>query len=236
MLQGMRKAPYLAEKEDEVEQFRFIKVNPATGKASYDRGTEAEAATGVFTLTGSVSEDEKVEIGDEEYIFDEGTASAPAGVIKVDVSEDTSDSGAATALADAINANSELVTAEADAEEVTVTYVSVGTEGNDVTTTDTVTNGSWGEETLTGGSDSDADANAVSVSNMEAEYNNCVSYLPVGYDEKEVLIKLGGTVSKGDALESLSDGTAIKSEGAELAQACEDGVEGDLIVARLTVL
>lgn len=79
------------------------------------------------------------------------------------------------------------------------------------------------------------DANAVTVSGAEAEYNHTVSYLPLGYMGEEVKVELAGTVSKGDGLSSDSDGKAVEetTEADILAQAGEDGVAGDFIVARL---
>ncbi len=85
---------------------------------------------------------------------------------------------------------------------------------------------------------SDSDGNAVSVSDSEAEYNYAISYLPVGYTNSEVLIELAETVSKGDGLSSDADGKAVKetTTADQLAQACEDGVSGDIITARLFIL
>lgn len=66
---------------------------------------------------------------------------------------DCSASNAATALVASITANSAIVTASADAGDVTVTAATKGAAGNSIETTETMVNGSFGGGALSGGVD-----------------------------------------------------------------------------------
>lgn len=105
-------------------------------------------AVGTLTFTGVVADTQTVTIGSEVYEFDT-TGAVTAGRILVDVSGGVTASDAVTALVAAITANSAIVTAvDGTGDTVVVTYKWVGTDGNSIATTETLTNGSWGDTTL----------------------------------------------------------------------------------------
>ena len=124
-------------------------------KSPIPEGTpqNSKAATGNITFNGSVSNGETVTIGEDVYEFDTD-GSVEEGNIQVDVSGGDTASDAAAALNTAINEDgTEPVTAEEDETDdaVIVTYDIKGEVGNSVETTETVTNATWENETLTGG-------------------------------------------------------------------------------------
>lgn len=105
-------------------------------------------ATGTLTFTGVVADGQTVTIGSEVYEFDVDS-SVTDGNITVDVSGGVTASDAVTALVATITANSTIVTAvDGTGDTVVVTYNWVGTDGNSIATTETCTNGSWGDTTL----------------------------------------------------------------------------------------
>ena len=113
----------------------------------------AKAADATITFSDSVSNGEKVIIGDDTYEFDTDS-DTEEGNIAVDVSGGATASDAATALNTAINDNTtEAVTAEEESESdaVKVTYDIKGKIGNDINVSTDVTNASWDEDSLTGG-------------------------------------------------------------------------------------
>lgn len=119
----------------------------------------ADAATGTLTFTGAVSDGETVTIGSEVYEFDDD-ASVTAGNIAVDVSGGATASAAVTALVTAITADSTLVTgADGTGDTVDITAVAAGLSGNDIATTETCANASFGAATLTGGADANVRMN-----------------------------------------------------------------------------
>lgn len=119
-------------------------------------------ATGTLTFTGISVVEQTVTIGGTE-VYEFCTETATGDNIAVVIGADTSADTAVTELADAINANSELVTAVADtdADTVVVTAIARGTAGNSITTTETCTNASFGGGTLSGGLATITAANAV---------------------------------------------------------------------------
>lgn len=109
----------------------------------------ATQAVGTITFTGAVDGvSQTVTIGDDVYEFDTDGA-VPDGRILVDVSGGATASDAVTALVAAITENTTEYTAvDGDGDTVVVTAAVYGTAGNDITTTETCTNGSWGAVTL----------------------------------------------------------------------------------------
>jgi len=109
-------------------------------------------ATGTLTFADVAVVTQTVTIGGTE-VYEFCTESAGEGNIAVVIGADTTADTAVTELADAINANSELVTAVADtdADTVVVTAIARGTAGNSITTTETCTNASFAGGTLSGG-------------------------------------------------------------------------------------
>ncbi len=112
----------------------------------------AVAASGTLTFSDSVSDGETVTIGDDVYEFDTDSDVAE-GHIAVDVSGGATASDAVTALVAAItdNATEGVSAVDGDGDTVVVTADTKGTAGNAIATTTTCVDGSWAEETLTGG-------------------------------------------------------------------------------------
>lgn len=107
-------------------------------------------ATGTLTISGVVADGQTVTIGSKVYEFDTNST-VTAGNIAVDVSGGLTAPAAVTALVSAITANDKVVDAvDGAGDTVVVTAKAVGTGGN-VASTETMTNGSWGDVTLTGG-------------------------------------------------------------------------------------
>lgn len=131
------------------------------GRIQVDVADLRNQATGTLTFTGISVVTQTVTIGTEVYEF--CTETPTEGNIAVVIGADTSADTAVTELADAINANSELVTAVADtdADTIVVTAIARGTAGNAIESTETCTNASWGGATLSGGLATITAANAV---------------------------------------------------------------------------
>jgi hypothetical protein len=112
----------------------------------------AELANGLLTFAGTPVVTQTVTIGTEVYEFVTATASTPTNIPVILAATPTADY-AVTKLAEAISSNSIYVDAVASTPNDTVYIVSrkLGTEANSVATTETCTNASWGEVTLTGG-------------------------------------------------------------------------------------
>jgi hypothetical protein len=114
----------------------------------------AVKATGTLTLSSTPVADETITIGTEVYeAIANGGSVSDADYIAVELAATPSADTFVVALANAINTNSSIVTAVASTPDDTValTYVSVGTEGNSVGTTETMVNGAFGAATLAGG-------------------------------------------------------------------------------------
>lgn len=114
----------------------------------------AVKASGTLTFTDVVVAAETVTVGTDvyEFVADAGDIADPS-YIPVVVGVTLTADNAVTKLAEAINANSSVVTAVADTDDdtVVVAYLTVGTEGNAIATTETCTNASFGAATLAGG-------------------------------------------------------------------------------------
>lgn len=133
-----------------------------SGNIQVDVADLRNQATGTLTFSGVAIVTQTVTIGGTE-VYEFCTTTAGEGNIAVVIGADTSADKAVTELVDAINANSELVTAVADtdADTVVVTAITKGTAGNSITTTETCTNAAFGGGTLLGGLATITAANAV---------------------------------------------------------------------------
>jgi hypothetical protein len=114
----------------------------------------AVKASGTLTMTGIPVVTEIVTVGTDVYeiVADAGDIADPS-YIPVALGVTLTADNAVTKLAEAINANSTVLTAVADTDDDTVvlTYNLVGTEGNAVVTTTDFTNGDWGAASLADG-------------------------------------------------------------------------------------
>lgn len=124
----------------------------------------AVAATGTLTLTGNASDTETVTIGTKTYTFQTVLTNVDGNVLIGASASDTLDNliaainlgaGAGTLYAAATTANGFVTAAAGAGDTMDVTAIKAGTYGNTYATTETLTNGSWGAATLTGGSGGD---------------------------------------------------------------------------------
>ncbi len=141
------------------------------GNIKVDISEVRNKAIGTLTFVGAAIVTETVVISDASEITEtyEFVAAAEGiadpGNIAVVLGADLTADNAVTTLAEAINANSELVTAIADTEDdtVVVTATVFGTAGNAYTTTDTCTNADFGGGNLAGGLDTVTAINGAAV-------------------------------------------------------------------------
>lgn len=122
----------------------FDEATPVNGKKSSGVLTFADVPTTTHTVT----------IGTEVYQFMvAGATPTDSSYVLVSMAATPTKADGVLKLTAAITANSTIVTAVGSTpnDTVTVTYVNVGTEGNEIATTETLTNASWGAVTLTGG-------------------------------------------------------------------------------------
>jgi hypothetical protein len=136
--------------------------NITSGSIKVDIANLRNQATGTLTFTGAAVAAETVTIGGTE-VYEFCVESPGEGNIGVVLGADLSADNAVTKLAEAINVNSALVTAQADTENdnVVLTAIARGTAGNAITTTETCTNAGFADGNLGGGLDTITAANAV---------------------------------------------------------------------------
>lgn len=109
------------------------------------------AATGILTLTGNALANETVTIGGVTYTF-KASAAAPGEVTIGGTASDTIDNLVDEILGLGLTAENPLVSAAAGAgDTMNITALLAGALGNAIGTTETLTNGSFGAATLTGG-------------------------------------------------------------------------------------
>ena len=121
------------------------------------------AATGVLTLTGNAVAGETVTIGGVTYTFVTGDAGAVPYAVKVGAAATntldhlwhaiTAGAGAGTEYGTGTAAHPSVTAAAGAGDTIDVTALTAGAAGNSIGTTETMTAGSWGASTLTGGSD-----------------------------------------------------------------------------------
>ena len=119
------------------------------------------AATGTLTLTGQPNDTEQVVVGSKTYTF-QTTLTNVDGNVQIGGSTEASidnlvaaiglGAGAGTAYAAAMTSPDE-VSAVRDGATMDVTATTSGSGGNSLASTETLTNGSWGGATLSGGED-----------------------------------------------------------------------------------
>lgn len=122
----------------------------------------AIAATGTLTLTGNAVAAETVTIGTRTYTW---VAAAGATADEVEIGADASASldnliaaingaaGAGTIYGTGTVAHAQVSAATGAGDTMVATARTAGVAGNSIATTETMTNGSWGAATLTGGAD-----------------------------------------------------------------------------------
>jgi len=141
----------------------------AAAMVGFGIAVNAVSATGALTFAGAVSDGETVTIGTDIYEFDTD-AEVTEGNILVDVSGGATAADAVTALVAAIAANTGSLVSAVDGtgDVVNVTAKTKGAAGNDIDSTETCANGSWGAATLESGVDGTvADKGAILV---DADY------------------------------------------------------------------
>ena len=121
-----------------------------------------EPATGILTLTGNASNNETVTIDSKTYTFQD-TLTDTDGNVKIGANaSDTIDNliaaivlgaGSGTAYAASMTLHPTVDAAAGAGDTMDLTAKSSGDSGNSLTTTETMTNGSFGGATLSGGSD-----------------------------------------------------------------------------------
>ena len=123
----------------------------------------AAAATGVLTLTGNAVDTETVTIGTKTYTFQATLTDVDGNVLIGATASDSLDNliaaitlgaGSGTLYAASTTLHPTVTAAAGAGDTMDATAKSTGTGGNSIATTETLTNGSWGAATLSGGSGS----------------------------------------------------------------------------------
>jgi hypothetical protein len=122
--------------------------------------TAYAAATGTLTLTGNAANTETVTTGGKTYTF-QTTLTDVDGNVLIGASASDSldnliaainlDAGAGSTYAASTTANTYVSAAAGAGDTMDATALVPGTAGNSIATTETLTNGSWGGATLSGG-------------------------------------------------------------------------------------
>lgn len=125
----------------------------------YYDGDEVKASE-TLTITANPSNDETVTVGLIEYTF-KTTLTGAANEIFIGVDGEASlqnliaaingASGEGSIYGNNTSTNTKAVAELATAATMTVTAINGGAEGNSIVTTETLTNGSWGSSTMSGG-------------------------------------------------------------------------------------
>ena len=147
------------------ESLVYVRGLPNTennGLKVLDSVTAAVAAAGTLTLTGNPSDGDTVTIGSTVYTWETGALDAP---YKVDVGADAAASivnlvhaingtgTPGTHYATGTSAHPSVTAVDGAGDTVVVTAITAGSAGNSIATTESGANHSWGNATLTGGSD-----------------------------------------------------------------------------------
>lgn len=118
------------------------------------------AATGTLTFTGQPADTETVTIGSKAYQFQTVLTNVDGNVLIGATASDSLDNliaainlgaGSGTTYAAATTANTDVSAAAGAGDTMDVTALVSGSGGNSIASTETVTNGSWGGATLSGG-------------------------------------------------------------------------------------
>jgi hypothetical protein len=122
-------------------------------------------ASGTLTLTANAANNETVTVGTKTYTFQTALTNVNGNVLIGASASDSLDNliaainlgaGSGTLYAAATTANGLASAAAGAGDTMTVTALKSGTFGNTIATTETMTDGSFGAATLTGGSGGDA--------------------------------------------------------------------------------
>jgi hypothetical protein len=122
--------------------------------------TASAAATGTLTLTGNAGNTETVTIDTKTYTFQTVLTDVDGNVLIGATASDSIDnliaaitlgSGAGTLYAASTTLHSTVTAAAGVGDTMDATAKKAGETGNSIATTDTLTNGSWGGATLSGG-------------------------------------------------------------------------------------
>lgn len=182
-------------------------------------------ATGTLTFSGVAVVEQTVTIGGTE-VYEFCTATPTGSNIAVVIGADTSADNAVTKLADAINANSTLVSAVASttADTVVLTAIARGTAGNAITTTETCTNAAFGGGTLSGGLATITAANAVTALVATINANDTVVSAADGENDTVVVTALyvgteGNSINTSKTMTNGAWG-ATKLAGGQYATPC----------------
>ncbi len=131
---------------------KFIGMSNEIGDTGADSGSLSPVkATGTLTLTGNAVADETVTINGTVYTFKAAADEAGEVTIGANASE-TIDN-----LIDEINgdgfaeANEDVIASAGSGDTMTLTAIEFGDQGNAITTTEVMTNATFGGATLTGG-------------------------------------------------------------------------------------
>lgn len=125
-------------------------------------GTTTTSATGILTFTGQPADTETVTIGTQTYTFQTVFVDAADNVEIGATASDSLDNliaainlgaGAGVVYGTATTLNADVTAVAGAGDTMDVTAKTAGEDGNLVVTTTTVTLGSWGAATLTGGFD-----------------------------------------------------------------------------------
>ena len=123
-------------------------------------GTAPVAATGVLTLTGNALNSQTVTIDTKVYTFQTTLTNVDGNVLIGATASDSLDNliaaitlgaGAGTTYATSTTEHPTVTAAAGAGDTMDVTAKTAGTSGNSIATTETLTNGSWANATLTGG-------------------------------------------------------------------------------------
>jgi len=122
----------------------------------------AVASTGTLTLTGQPLDTETVEIGGKTYTFQTVLTDVDGNVLIGATASDSLDNliaainldaGAGTLYATSMTLHPTVTAAAGAGDTMDVTAKAAGVAGDSITTTQTLTNGTWGGATLSGGVD-----------------------------------------------------------------------------------
>lgn len=124
----------------------------------------AVPASGTLTLTGNAQDTETVTIGDVVYTFQASLVDEPNNVLVGASASDSldnliaainADAGAGTLYGTGTVVHPDVLAVAGAGDTMDLTALVAGRTGNDIETTETLANGSFGDATLTGGENAD---------------------------------------------------------------------------------
>lgn len=182
----------------------------ATGTFTFTANAAGgDAAVGTLTMTGNALDTETVVIGGKTYTF---LATLVPGDGNVHIGANASDSldnliaainlgaGAGTDYASETTANTDVSAAAGAGDTMDLTALATGSAGNSITTTETLTNGSFGGGTLSGGSDSaDGDTFTIGAKTylMQSTLTNVDGNIKVGATTEDTVNNIVAAINGG---------------------------------------